>query len=73
MGFQNDSAFQKDDEEDELPTLEDHLDHAGVGWFQLKIFLMASLLVAADGMEMTVISLLRKVRVGIEALRHTFL
>lgn len=29
--------------------------------YQLKIFLIASLLVAADGMEMTVISLMRKV------------
>ncbi|EKX52288.1 hypothetical protein GUITHDRAFT_102191 [Guillardia theta CCMP2712] len=42
------------------PSLEEHLEHAGVGMFQLCIFLIASLMVAADGMEMTVISLLRK-------------
>eukprot|EP00286_Rhodomonas_abbreviata_P023632 CAMPEP_0181314324 /NCGR_PEP_ID=MMETSP1101-20121128/14754_1 /TAXON_ID=46948 /ORGANISM="Rhodomonas abbreviata, Strain Caron Lab Isolate" /LENGTH=509 /DNA_ID=CAMNT_0023421403 /DNA_START=195 /DNA_END=1720 /DNA_ORIENTATION=- len=45
---------------EKLPSLEDHLAHAELGWYQGKIFLMASLLVAADGMEMTVISLLRK-------------
>ena len=46
--------------EGEPPSLEDHLNHCGVGWFQYKIFVMAAAIVAADGMEMTVISLLRK-------------
>lgn len=46
--------------EGEAPSLEDHLNHCGLGWFQYNIFIMAALIVAADGMEMTVISLLRK-------------
>ena len=46
--------------EGDPPTLEEHLGHCGLGWFQYKIFIMAAAIVAADGMEMTVISLLRK-------------
>ena len=46
--------------EGDPPSLEEHLNHCGLGWFQYKIFLMAAAIVAADGMEMTVISLLRK-------------
>jgi MFS family permease len=51
---------QRERKEGEPPSLEDHLNHCGVGWFQMKIFVMAAAIVAADGMEMTVISLLRK-------------
>lgn len=53
-------APQRERKEGEAPSLEDHLNHCGVGWFQFKIFVMAAAIVAADGMEMTVISLLRK-------------
>ena len=38
------------------PTIDEHLDHAGFGWFQIRLFLIMSLLVVADGMEMTVLS-----------------
>jgi len=44
----------------QAPSLEDHLNHCGLGRFQYNIFIMVALIVAADGMEMTVISLLRK-------------
>jgi len=43
-----------------VPTLDEHLDHAGFGWFQIRLFLMMSMLVVADGMEMTVLSMLRE-------------
>ena len=42
------------------PSIDEHLDHAGFGWFQVRIFLIMSLLVVADGMEMTVLSMLRE-------------
>jgi len=54
------TAPAQERKEGDPPTLEDHLNHCGLGWFQYKIFIMAALIVAADGMEMTVISLLRK-------------
>jgi MFS family permease len=54
------AAPQRERKEGEPPSLEDHLNHCELGWFQYKIFIMAALIVAADGMEMTVISLLRK-------------
>mmetsp|Transcript_25651 Transcript_25651/g.60851 ORF Transcript_25651/g.60851 Transcript_25651/m.60851 type:complete len:494 (-) Transcript_25651:101-1582(-) len=60
MGVKEEHTTEGRDDDEELPSLEDHLEHAGVGLYQLKIFLIASLLVAADGMEMTVISLMRK-------------
>mmetsp|Transcript_7181 Transcript_7181/g.14427 ORF Transcript_7181/g.14427 Transcript_7181/m.14427 type:complete len:481 (+) Transcript_7181:20-1462(+) len=47
-------------EEGELPTIEEHLAHCGVGRWQMMIFAIVSLLVLSDGMEMTVISLLRQ-------------
>lgn len=40
-------------------SVEEHLNHSGLGQWQASIFAMSSLMVAADGMEMTVISLLR--------------
>ena len=42
------------------PSLEEHLDAAGFGWFQVRLFSIMSLLVVADGMEMTVLSMLRE-------------
>ena len=42
------------------PTIDEHLDAAGFGWYQIRIFLIMSMLVVADGMEMTVLSMLRK-------------
>ena len=41
------------------PAIDEHLDHAGFGWFQVRLFLIMSMLVVADGMEMTVLSMLR--------------
>lgn len=42
------------------PTLDDQLNVAGLGWYQGRLFAMLSLIVVADGMEMTVLSMLRK-------------
>lgn len=42
------------------PTVEEHLNHAGLGRRHIFLFCIASLLVAADGMEMVVISLLHE-------------
>jgi len=36
------------------PTLDDQLNVAGLGWYQGRLFFMLSLIVVADGMEMTV-------------------
>ncbi|EKX52484.1 hypothetical protein GUITHDRAFT_101655 [Guillardia theta CCMP2712] len=44
----------------DAPTVDEHIDHAGVGWYQFRLFFILALLVMADGMEMTVISMLRK-------------
>ena len=43
-----------------VPTIDEHLDAAGFGMFQIRIFCIMSMLVIADGMEMTVLSMLRK-------------
>jgi hypothetical protein len=45
---------------EKAPTIDEHLDAAGFGWYQIRIFCIMSLLVVADGMEMTVLSMLRK-------------
>ena len=42
------------------PTIDEHLYGAGFGWYQIRFFCLVSLLVVADGMEMTVLSMLRK-------------
>ena len=36
------------------PTLDDKINAAGLGWYQARLFAMLSLIVIADGMEMTV-------------------
>jgi len=41
-------------------SLEEHLDAAGFGWFQMRFFLILSSLVVADDMEMTILSILRE-------------
>ena len=41
-------------------SLEEHLDAAGFGWFQMRFFLILSSLVVADDMEMTMLSILRE-------------
>ena len=41
------------------PTLDEHLNASGLGWFQGRLFFMLSLIVVADGMEMTVLTMLR--------------
>lgn len=43
-----------------VPTIDEHLDAAGFGMFQIRIFCIMSMLVIADGMEMTVLSMLRE-------------
>jgi len=43
-----------------VPSIDEHLDAAGFGWFQMRIFCIMSMLVVADGMEMTVLSMLRE-------------
>lgn len=42
------------------PTVEEHLNHAGLGKRHVFLFCIAGMLVAADGMEMVVISLLHE-------------
>jgi len=42
------------------PTIDEHLDGAGFGWYQIRFFCLVSLLVVADGMEMTVLTMLRE-------------
>ena len=41
------------------PTLDEHLNFSGLGPFQGRLFAMLSLIVVADGMEMTVLTMLR--------------
>ena len=41
------------------PTLDEHLNASGLGWYQARLFTMLSLIVVADGMEMTVLTMLR--------------
>jgi putative MFS transporter len=41
------------------PTLDDKINAAGLGWYQARLFAMLSLIVIADGMEMTVLTMLR--------------
>ena len=41
------------------PTLDDQIDAAGLGWYQARLFAMLSLITVADGMEMTVLTMLR--------------
>ena len=40
-------------------TLDEHLNFSGLGPFQGRLFAMLSLIVVADGMEMTVLTMLR--------------
>jgi len=40
-------------------TLDDKINAAGLGWYQARLFAMLSLIVVADGMEMTVLTMLR--------------
>ena len=41
------------------PTLDEHLNESGLGWYQARLFSMLALTVVADGMEMTVLTMLR--------------
>jgi hypothetical protein len=43
-----------------VPSIDEHLDAAGFGMFQIRILCILSMLVIADGMEMTMLSMLRK-------------
>ena len=41
------------------PTLDEHLNHMGLGWFHARLFAMLAILIAADGMEITVLAIVR--------------
>ena len=59
MKMAGESAANLMSEASGRPTLDEQLNAAGLGWYQARLFGMLSLITVADGMEMTVLTMLR--------------